>query len=104
MEGSGSVFGILVSFACRANKYLRNAASPHFKSFITNFVGFTFSLTKRSKLMTEESENPEQYKMIRSDFHDLPYAEQEVHDKYTGKISGPLSSVVRPDPRIRNSV
>ncbi len=54
--------------------------------------------------MTEESENPEQYKMIRSDFHDLPYAEQEVHDKYTGKISGPLSSVVRPDPRIRNSV
>jgi hypothetical protein len=46
--------------------------------------------------MTEESENPEQYKMIRSDFHDLPYAEQEVHDKYTGKVSGPLSSVVGP--------
>ncbi len=61
--------------------------------------------------MTEESENPEQYKMTRSDFHDLPYAEQEVHDKYTGKISGSLSNVVDPwhfgtdpDPRIRKSV
>jgi hypothetical protein len=96
MEISGSIFGKLVSFACRANKYLGNAETPHLKSFIKNFVGFTFSLTKRSKLMTEESENPEQYKMTRSDFHDLPYAEQEVHDKYTGKISGSLSNVVDP--------